>query len=70
MKLSRTYQVSFCQITPLKIRGERGVMSTKSTRACLGNPLYPPYCKGDIEGETPCVLEGDVEGVARKRSSL
>jgi len=26
MKLSRTCHVSFCQISPLKIRGERGVM--------------------------------------------
>ncbi len=51
MRLSRTYQVSFCGITPLKIRGVRGVMNTKSMRACLGNPLYPPYSKGDIEGD-------------------
>jgi|GEM_PF-5781946 len=45
------------------------------------NTLYPPYfkgdieegnphSKGDIEGETPCVLEGDVEGDMRNRSSL
>ena len=51
MQLSRTYQVSFCGITSLKIRGVGGVMSTKSMRACLDNPLYPPYSKGDIEGD-------------------
>jgi len=61
------------QITPLKIRGVRGVMEI--------TPFIPPYIKGeiemespyskgDIEGETPCVLEGDVEGDRRKRSSL
>jgi len=26
MKLSKTYEVSCCQIAPLKIRGARGVM--------------------------------------------
>jgi len=62
MKLSREAQVSFCQITPLKIRGVRGVIEI--------TPFDPPYSKGDIEGETPCVLEGDVEGVTRKRSRL
>jgi len=60
MKLSRTCHVSFCQITPLKIRGARGVMEI--------TPFIPPYIKGeierraliskgDIEGETPCMLE-------------
>ena len=62
MKLGKTCQVSFCQNSPLKIRGARGVIEI--------TPLYPPYFKGEIEGETPCVLEGDIEGVTRNRSSL
>jgi hypothetical protein len=41
MKLSRTCHVSFCQITPLKIRGIRGVIEI--------TPFIPPYIKGEIE---------------------
>ena len=81
MKLSKTYQVSFCeitplmtcpegsrsirvkrQITPLKIRGVRGVIEI--------TPFNPPYFKGDIEGETPCMLWGDVKRDTRNRCSL
>jgi len=43
VKLRRTSQVSFCQNSPLKIRGVRGSYGYGN------NPLYPPYFKGDIE---------------------
>ncbi len=45
MKLSRTYQVRFREISPLNIRGERGVMKI--------TPFHPPYSKGEIQGVTP-----------------
>jgi len=73
VKLSKTCHVSFCQISPLKIRGERGVIEiTPFIPLTLrgrfkGRALIS---KGDKEGETPCVLEGGAEGVTRKRSSL
>jgi hypothetical protein len=74
VKISRTCQVSFCQIFPLKIRGERGVIEI--------TPFIPPYIKGEIEmespyskgnieGETPCVLERRMlKEFTKKRSSL
>jgi len=35
MKLSRTYQISFCEISPLKIRGDRGVMEVMEVTPCV-----------------------------------
>jgi hypothetical protein len=43
MKLSKTYRVSFCEITPLKIRGERGVMKV--------TPFVPLTLRGNVEGD-------------------
>ena len=42
MNLSRTYQVSFCEISPLKIRGVRGVMEV--------TPCVPLILRGTLKG--------------------
>jgi hypothetical protein len=60
MKLSRTWQLSFCKISPLKIRGARGVMEI--------TPFIPLTLRG-IE-ERPPYSKGDVEGITRSRSTL
>ena len=49
MKLSRTYQVSFCGITPLKIRGVRGVMKV--------TPCIPLTLRGRFK-EGALILRG------------
>jgi hypothetical protein len=78
VKISKTCQVSFYQISPLEIRGEKPArllaVRLRQGEPMLGgrgvnknNPLYPPYSKGDIEGDTSCVLvEKDVEGVYKE----
>jgi hypothetical protein len=48
MKLSRTCQASFYEITPLNIRGTGGVMEITEI-----TPFNPPYSKGEIEEGAP-----------------
>jgi len=43
-------------ITPLKIRGVRGVMKIMEI-----TPFNPPYFKGEIQEENP-YLKGEVQG--------
>jgi hypothetical protein len=55
-------QISFSKISPLKIRGVRGVMKERFSMIWgyySHNPLYPPYLKGDKER---LYLKGEIKG--------
>jgi len=60
VKLSRTCQASFYEITPLKIGGAGGKITPLNIRGVRGvmeiteiTPFNPPYSKGEIEEGAP-----------------